>query len=173
MPDFKLRIWQTQTLYDCYDYVVTAPTLEEAALKLQAAYDQAVATDARSEHPDIKGTHRGAVFADSVCPLDPDEVLDCDVGITELNEDGSAGRRIHIISEDEAEVEPLKRVGIASAFATDAGDVAACEIEWLRMQRQTILAAFRANMMRLSPGYSHEAFDQLIATILPPAPEAT
>jgi hypothetical protein len=62
---------------------------------------------------------------------------------------------------------------LRATLAERDAEIAACEIECLRMQRQTILAAFRVNMMRLIPGYSHEAFDQHIAEILAQAPEAT
>ena len=88
MPEFRLRSWAEQTLYDYNDYLVTAGTIEEAAAKLHDAQDQAHEGDCiLDDSPDIELIGLGRL--PGVRPLDPAEVIDGDSGISLIDEDGN------------------------------------------------------------------------------------
>ena len=84
MPQYQLRAWAEQILFDCRDYVVTADTLEAACLLLRE--QQAEADDSGStSHPAIKSAQH---CADDVYALDPEEVIDVAAGISLIGEGG-------------------------------------------------------------------------------------
>lgn len=62
-------------------------------------------------------------------------------------------------------VERLRKLVILDEVGSDnpLGREAADEIERLQRVQETLIAAFRINMMRLSPEYTHEEFDKAIA----------
>lgn len=86
MPDFRLRIWAEQTLFDCRDYVVTADTLEAAVTRLQDVQEDADSMGEHVDAKDISSAERGRM--DEVVSLDPSEVIDGDNGVTLIDDKG-------------------------------------------------------------------------------------
>jgi hypothetical protein len=90
MPTFNLRSWRTQTLYDCKDYMVEAETLDgatELLLALQYEVDQLDQHDAVVHHDCVTTAEPGRVSG--VTALDPQEIIDGDCGISELDAAGN------------------------------------------------------------------------------------
>ena len=85
MPDFRLRVWSTQTLRDANDYLVTADTAEAAAEMIGALQDAAQDTS----HPQPLPTHIASLdhHAD-LRVLDPTDIIDGERGIVLLDGDG-------------------------------------------------------------------------------------
>ncbi len=85
MPDFRLRVWSTQTLHDANDYLVTADTAEAAAEMIGALQDAAQDTS----HPQPLPTHIASLdhHAD-LRVLDPTDIIDGERGIVLLDGDG-------------------------------------------------------------------------------------
>ncbi len=98
MPDYRLRSWCQQTLYDCRDYLVTADTIEQAAAMLRE--DQQFANDEGHSVSSVPGVLRivGGTLLDEVRPLEPEEVVDGDSGIMEID---AAGERIRDLIDPE------------------------------------------------------------------------
>lgn len=89
MPEFRLRIWAEQVLFDCRDYVVTADTLEAAAKKLLDAQEKADDRDCDVEVDGIVSATLGRM--DAVLTLDPEEIVSGEVGVTLID---GAGERV-------------------------------------------------------------------------------
>lgn len=86
MPEFKLRSWQEQTLYDCHDYIVTADTLEKAIELLKAQQEIAQDTSAPAYHDSICTAEKWQI--DDVHVLDPDEIVNGDSGVVQIDDNG-------------------------------------------------------------------------------------
>lgn len=82
MPEFRLRLWAEQTLFDCRDFVVTADTLEAATKQLLLLHDAVEFGDDKVTLPDNIEAGTNEMIA-----LDPEEVVDGTVGVTLLNDD--------------------------------------------------------------------------------------
>lgn len=73
MPEFRLRIWTEQILFDSHDYVVTAESLEGAVSRLQ---DIQEAVDFESRDRSIEGIDSVEDgFLNGVTPLDPSDIV--------------------------------------------------------------------------------------------------
>lgn len=96
MADFMLRIWHEQVLFDCYDYIVEAETLEKAVELLQEyqekADDQCGLNMAPVTHESIIRIDffRGkeTILDDGIRPLDPEEIVAGDSGVALLDAHG-------------------------------------------------------------------------------------
>src|SRR4051794_30985992 len=90
MPEFRLRIWAEQVLFDCADYIVEAPTLEDAATLLWAAQRTAEETDKEVPHARIRNANEHR--CDEVLGLDPEEIVNGDQGLTLIDDKGERVR---------------------------------------------------------------------------------
>jgi hypothetical protein len=86
MPEFHLRIWAEQTLFDCNDYTVTAETLRDAVAALREVQNSADGYGTKRAHPDIRGLEDWN--EDRVLVLDPEEVVDGKNGVTLIDATG-------------------------------------------------------------------------------------
>ena len=86
MPTFKLRIWQSQTLYDCRDHTVEATDIETAAAMLTKA----------SQLGGNENFSRYWHITNAIRALDPCEITDGDGGVVEINANGDKIREIDI-----------------------------------------------------------------------------
>ena len=93
MPEFRLRIWQEQVLFDCRDYIVEADTLKAACELLWSAHTKASETSDLVPHARISTADPGRF--DEVVELDPDEIVVGDQGITLIDEKGDRVRDLH------------------------------------------------------------------------------
>jgi hypothetical protein len=87
MPEFHLRTWAEQTLFDCNDYTVTAETLEAAVELLEQLQERAEDEGKRIAHADVRGLEPWLL--PEVIPLDPAESVDANSGFTLLDEHGT------------------------------------------------------------------------------------
>jgi len=104
MPQFIIRHWATQTLYDCRDYAVDAATPEEAAAKVQEALrvlheGEHVAVDLRTGEPITDYVVVMDEF--TVGALDPDEMHDSEDGFVLV--DQLHGRKVRDVEPAEPE----------------------------------------------------------------------
>ena len=90
MPEFHLRTWAEQTLFDCNDYTVTAETLEAAVALLEQLQEQADETGKRIDHADVRGLEPWLLS--EVMPLDPADPVEATSGFTQLDEHGERVR---------------------------------------------------------------------------------
>lgn len=86
MPEFRLRIWQEQILFDCADYLVTADSLSDAVALLEQQQEYATLEDRDVVTPGIVSADQRGL--NEVRPLDPQEVVDGASGVTLIDEKG-------------------------------------------------------------------------------------
>ena len=86
MARFRLRSWQEQTLYDSRDYEIDAGTVEEAAELLDELQGQAQEIAGPVELP--PNVRRIDSTGREMWVLDPDEIVDSECGIAEIDADG-------------------------------------------------------------------------------------
>ncbi len=131
MPDFMLRIWAEQTLFDSNEYKVTAESLEAAVELLNEQQELADDRGRIHTHPAIQ-RHRHGVFYDEIVPLDPEEVVDGTAGVTLVHADGQRLRDLEGV--------PTCCVQLGEPLDADA----AISIDTLRSRKlNTVLAALR------------------------------
>lgn len=90
MPDFFLRTWSEQVLFDCNDYCVTADTLEDAVEQLQELQEAAQNSDEWQRAPVNIRPLNG--MPGVVAVLDPEEVVEGYDGVTLIDENGKRVR---------------------------------------------------------------------------------
>lgn len=90
MPEFRLRMWAEQVLFDCEDYVVTAETLEDAVAQLQDLSEKADGfADGSCDLPN--NIDNVSAFSGAFRSLDPQEIVGGASGVTLVDE---TGRRV-------------------------------------------------------------------------------
>lgn len=114
MARFRLRSWQEQTLYDCRDYEVEAATLAEAAELLADLQCQAQEITGPVVLPPNVRDLDGADGKMSV--LDPDEIVDSETGIAEID---ACGRKLRDVLPDEADPPGESPVTLLAEFVAD------------------------------------------------------
>jgi len=123
MPEFRLRVWSTQTLHDANDYLVTADTAEAAAEMISALQDAAQDTS----HPQPLPTHIASLdhHAD-LRVLDPTDIIDGERGIVLLDGNGKKVRDL-VVGDDRTPLEALaalvefcERTGVFDADPPEA-----------------------------------------------------
>lgn len=124
MPQYNLRSWSEQTLFDCRDYIVTADTLADAVELLEQIQEDADGADSPIENPAIEAM--GNYQLDEVCPLDPQDIVDGAGGITLLDDKGERVRDLVSVPTGCARLgEPLEAAELAPADAVNARLIAA------------------------------------------------
>ena len=84
MPEFHLRVWAEQVLFDCRDYTIDAATLEDAVALLDELQEEADSEGQSRRNPAVEAWRGG----NRVRGLDPAEIVSGDQGITLIDEAG-------------------------------------------------------------------------------------
>ena len=125
MPEFRLRVWAEQTLYDARDYIVTAETLDEAKALLEELQERAEEADAGEvECPAVVADRPltvmeggvARVLVNYVTTLDPQDVTGGDGGIVELD---ATGDRVAAPGPTDAELLAEARAILADLLLWD------------------------------------------------------
>lgn len=110
MPKFRLRIWRSQTLYDSQDYEVEADTIERAAARLAFLEEDSENSSMSREGVRCLGIGRANNERDQVWELDPEEIVDGESGVAEIDAKGDKIRDIEFDPDDRLEEpEPPKK----------------------------------------------------------------
>lgn len=96
MPEFRLRMWAEQVLFDSEDYVVTADTLEEAFDQLRDLAQKA--EDSEDQTCDLpEDIENVSHFGGPMRVLDPQEIVDGASGVTLVDETGKRVRDLESV----------------------------------------------------------------------------
>lgn len=127
MARFRLRSWQEQTLYDSRDYEVETDTLEQAAELLDELQERAQEI---SEPVDLPPqVRRIDVASCEMRVLDPNEIVDSERGIAEID---AAGRKLRDILPTVTDAPDDATLTVLAEFVADieAVGVATISQDW-------------------------------------------
>ena len=127
MATFRLRSWETQTLYDARDYEVVAATLEAAAELLDELQERAQETCGPVALPPEVSPIDGNDGEMRV--LDPEEIVGSERGIAEID---AAGHKLRDVTPAESGTPGDTVAKVLAAFIADieAVGVEAVRQDW-------------------------------------------
>ena len=134
MATFRLRSWETQTLYDARDYEVVAATLEAAAELLDELQERAQETCGPVDLPPEVSSVDGNDGEMRV--LDPEEIVGSERGIAEID---PAGRKLRDVTPTVADAPGDTAAKVLAAFIAD---IEAVGVETVRQDWPDLIVTY-------------------------------